>query len=147
MFWKPPPRRSSPNKPLNHLSFSTYGKKLEDFGDPKRAEAIAQLPDTPNPSTQWQDPFEKPRSKPVKSQRPPEKQLKIRKAKPNRDSDTLFLQKSQTNNIDQNCIIRKAFKNSSTIGPELYINRQLATIESNHIPKNLTGIRVKNREP
>jgi hypothetical protein len=153
MFWKPPPRRSPPKQQSNHISFSRYGKKLEDFGDPKRTEAISKMPETPNPQGQWQDPFENGRSKAKKlsqqQQRAPEKQLTIKKAKFMREAgqnDKIFLKENIEREVDEICIIRKPFKSSANLQPELYIDRQMATIESNGLGKSWQGIRGKNRE-
>jgi hypothetical protein len=153
MFWKPPLRRTPPKQQSNHISFSQYGKRLEDFGDPKRTEAISKMPETPNPHGQWQDPFENWRSKAKKlsqqQQRAPEKQLTIKKAKLGRDAkqnDNLFVERNIKKEVDQSCIIRKPFKSSANPQPELYIDRQMAIIKSKGLGKRWQGICARNRE-
>lgn len=153
MFWKPPPRGCPPKQQSNHISFSQYGKKLEDFGDPKRTEAISKMPETPNPHGQWQDPFENGRSKAKKlcqqQKRAPEKQLTIKKAKFIRDvghNDNIFLEENIEKEVDEICIIRKPFKISASLQPGLYIDKQMATIESNGLEKSWQGMGGKNRE-
>jgi hypothetical protein len=111
------------------------------------------MPETPNPHGQWQDPFENGRSKAKKlsqqQQRAPEKQLTIKKAKFMREAgqnDKIFLKENIEREVDEICIIRKPFKSSANLQPELYIDRQMATIESNGLGKSWQGIRGKNRE-
>ena len=61
-------------------------------------------------------------------------------------NDILSVQRNIKKEVDKNCIIRKPFKSPATPQPELYIDRQLATIESKNLPKSQQGIRAKNRE-